>query len=171
LSADLRLAPCTVKDAKRWVARHHSRLRVLVGALMAVAVEQDNRRVCVATVSLPKAKAFNGRKIAEVSRVASDGTAEHAASMAYGAARRLALAAGYRRVVSYTHQDEPGICLKAAGFWPVAITRGGEWGRDDRPRQMALDAREKIRWEAGPEAQPLNRKVAETIPGWGRRTA
>lgn len=74
----------------------------------------------------------------------------------------------YRRIVTYTHLDEPAHALKAAGFWPVALTRGGEWDRPSRSRQLVLDGRKKIRWEAGPDALPLNRKVAALVPGWTR---
>lgn len=164
----LTLATCTVKAAKRWVKAHHSRLKNLTGALAAVAVEADRVLVCVAVVGQPKARKFQIGTIAEVTRVASDGTARHACSMAYGAARRLALAMAYRRIISYTHLDEPAYALKAAGFWPVALTRGGEWDRPSRSRQMMLDPRKKIRWEAGPDALPFNPKVALLVPGWRR---
>lgn len=162
----LALATCTVKSAQRWVLEHHSRLPELRGALAAIAVESDGRRVCVAVVGRPKAQKFQTGSIAEVTRVASDGTTPHACSMAYGAARRLALAMAYRRVVTYTHLDEPAIALKAAGFWPTALTRGGEWDRPSRSRQLTLDPRKKIRWEAGPDALPLDREVAALVPGW-----
>lgn len=169
----LTIATSNVKAAKRWVKDHHSKLPDLHAALFAVGVEADGVCVCIAVVALPGAPAFQTGRIAEIVRVASDGTAPHACSMAYAAARRMALEGGYRRIVTYTHLNEPGVGLKAAGFWPTALTRGEERDRKTRRRKKVVDASPKIRWEAGPDAAPLNREVAELVPGWskGKRLA
>lgn len=169
----LSVAPCWLKDAKTWVALHHSRLKTLTGGGFAVSIEADGKRVCVAVFGRPKAwKLQVARTTGEIVRVASDGSTKHAASKAYGAIRRMALAGGYRRIVTYTHLDEPAVALKAAGFWPTAITRGGEYDRPSRRRKPVADARRKIRWEAGPDALPLDPIAADAVPNWhGERTA
>lgn len=97
----------------------------------------------------------------EVHRVASDRTAQHAASKAIAAVTRAALALGYTRVVSYTLPTEWGRSYVAAGWRPTATTTGGEWSRGSRVRSKARHAEPKVRWEFGPGAMPLNTELAE----------
>lgn len=84
----------------------------------------------------------------EVLRVCTDGT-KNACSMLYGAVRRAALAMGYEphRVFTYTLASEPGTSLRAAGWRRDAETKGGEWGRANRPRDTH-NAEPKVRWRA-----------------------
>lgn len=91
---------------------------------------------------------------AEVHRVASDGTAPHAASMAIGAIGRAAVALGWRRIVSYTLLGEAGTSYRAAGWWPVDVGDGGEWARESREREAMAQPGAKVRWESGPDAKP-----------------
>ena len=63
-----------------------------------------------------------------MTRVATDGTA-HACSALYGACWRTAKAMGYVRAVTYTHANESGASLRAAG-WVHAATRAARSGWD-----------------------------------------
>jgi hypothetical protein len=69
--------------------------------------------------------------------------------MLYSAVRRAAVAMGYppHRVFTYTLASEPGTSLRAAGWHLDAETKGGEWGRTDRPRDTH-NADRKVRWRA-----------------------
>jgi hypothetical protein len=44
------------------------------------------------------------------------------------------------------HLDERGVSLKAAGWIEIGECGGGEWSRDGRQRQMAVDPKPKIKW-------------------------
>ena len=55
---------------------------------------------------------------------------------------------GAEDLVTYTHGDEHGASLRASGFVYAGVTDGGEWGRDGRPRQLAIDPQKKHRWFA-----------------------
>jgi hypothetical protein len=70
-----------------------------------------------------------------------------ACSMLYGAAARKARQQQFERVLTYTRLSEPGTSLRAAGFKPVAISRGGTWNRSHRPRAAVADTGPKVRWE------------------------
>lgn len=98
--------------------------------------------------------------VVEITRVASDGT-KHAASMCLGAITRMALAGGYTRLISYTILGEAGTSYRASGWKPVHFTKGGEWSwcRSGRPRKAVTQPGDKIRWEFGPDAQPLDPEV------------
>ena len=52
----------------------------------------------------------------EVSRVCSIEGSRNVSSFLYGAIARAARALGYRRLVTYTLESEPGVSLRAAGW-------------------------------------------------------
>lgn len=71
-----------------------------------------------------------------------------AASMLYGAAWRAARALGWRKLVTYTHQTEPGTSLVAAGWHVVAEVKARSWSCPSRPRVDRSPLQAKFRWEA-----------------------
>jgi hypothetical protein len=119
--------------------------------------------VCVAIVGRPNRMLQRDRFVCEVTRVASDGSTEHAASKALSAATRGALALGFRRVVTYTLLGEAGTCCKAANWRPVEFVKGRQWSRASRPRKETAQPGDKIRWEFGPDALPCRQELYEVI--------
>lgn len=83
-----------------------------------------------------------------VLRVAVLEAVPNACSMLYGACSRAAKAMGAQNLVTYTHLDEPGVSLRAAGWVDGGLTDGGEWVRDGRTSQPALFPDPKRRWWA-----------------------
>jgi hypothetical protein len=115
--------------------------------MWAVQVLRDGETVGVAMVGHP------ARKLAErgalcVLRVAVIEGIPNACSMLYGACARAAKAMGAASLVTYTHQDEPGTSLRAAGWLYGGQTDGGEWVREGRTSQQALFPDPKHRWWA-----------------------
>lgn len=174
----LSVLPCTVQDALPFADAHHSHLDRPESGLFAVAVcllvrevismhvvaESWGRTVCVAIASRPGAIPLqNLGYCCEVSRVASDGTAEHAASMALGAIRRAALALGYLRLVSYTILGEAGTSYRAAGWWPTARVKDRQRSCPSRPRAKRVLIGDRIRWETGPRALTPPPRDAESL--------
>lgn len=168
----LRIVPCTIKDAKRFVAawhRHHPRTS---GAVFALGIASDEDvLVGVALVGRPVAAAFQDGMTLEVNRSCTDST-EHANSMIYGAAWRAAKALGYRRLITYTQgvapevaaaelilalwwgrrfrPGESGASLRAAG-WRVVAERPARagWSSPSRPREdHGVDQIPRTLWEA-----------------------
>ena len=82
----------------------------------------------------------------EVNRVATDGT-PNACSALYGAARRAAFALGYKKLVTYILDTEPGTSLRAAGWKCIGLAGGGKWGRQERPRVDLHPTQAKLRFE------------------------
>ncbi len=82
----------------------------------------------------------------EVNRVATDGT-KNACSKLYGAAKRVAFALGYKRIFTYTLQEEGGASLRGAGWKCLGTAGGGNWNRRSRPRIDTELQQTKIRWE------------------------
>ena len=142
----LSLVPCSLTDAMTYVAQHHRHHKPPVGGLFAVAVA-DGDEVCgVAIIGRPVARGNQDGWTAEVTRTATNGHA-NACSMLYGAAWRAARALGYRRLITYTLDTEPGTSLRAAGYRLLGQAGGGSWSRSSRPRIDKHPLQGKLRWE------------------------
>lgn len=142
----LQLAPWTVKQALPYVQRVHRRLPKVQGAMWAVSVRRHGEVVGVALVGWP-AREMNEDTLC-VLRVAVEEGNRNGCSMLYGACSRAARAMGAKNLVTYTHGDEHGTSLKAAGWIDGGLTDGGEWNRASRPRLPGVDAEPKRRWWA-----------------------
>lgn len=110
----LRIVPVNLDVANDFVRRLHRHNKPVVGAKFCVGVRDDELRG-VAIVGRPVAPALDDGFTAEITRVCTDGT-RNAASMLYGACRRVARAMGYDRIFTYTLPEEGGASLRAAGF-------------------------------------------------------
>lgn len=143
----LRVAPITVKAARRAVAHWHRHLPRVVGGLFATSVIDEAEAVRgVAIVSLPVARLDMDGWTCEVVRVATDG-APNACSLLYSTCRRTAQLLGYRRCLTKTLPEEGGHSLLALGLKPIGLTRGGEWSRPSRARPKAARPEPKVQWD------------------------
>jgi hypothetical protein len=144
----LEIVPCHIDEAKAFVKQHHRHHRPPVGGKFAIAVADAAGVVRgVAIVSRPVARMNDDGWTLEVTRVATD-CCKNACSALYGAAWRVTRALGYRRLITYTLDTEPGVSLHAAGWRLVGSSAGGSWSRDDRPRVDKHPMQGKLRWEA-----------------------
>ena len=144
----LALTPVTRDQAMEFVAtvhRHHGRP---VGYRYAVGVADDGKLVGVAMAGRPVSRHLDDRQTIEVTRVATDGTA-NACSMLYGACWRAARALGYSRAITYTQADESGASLRAAGWLKrTELPARPGWDVPSRPRaSRGTDGIARIRWE------------------------
>lgn len=143
----LTLVPVSLSDALAFVARVHRTHRSPQGGKFAIGVAADDEIVGVAVVGRPVARHLDNGWTAEVTRVATVGT-PNACSKLYGACWRAARALGYRRLVTYTLQEESGTSLRAAGWKVVGETKPETWDRPNRPRVDRHPSQTKFRWEA-----------------------
>lgn len=143
----LRIVPCTISEAREFIARHHRHHRPPVGGLFAVAVAVGADVVGVAIVGRPVARGAQDGWTAELTRMATDGT-RNACSMLYGAAWRAARALGWVRLITYTLPEEGGASLRAAGWRCIGEAGGGSWSCPSRPRVDMHPTQVKMKWEA-----------------------
>jgi hypothetical protein len=146
----LRIVPVSFRDACGFIAmwhRHHeppSGCKFCLGAADGGDVLRG-----VAITGRPVARMFDDGLTLEVTRTATDGTA-NANSMLYGACWRAAKALGYRRLVTYTQAGETGSSLRAAG-WRVVAERKPRpgWNVPSRPRELrGTEGIPRTLWEA-----------------------
>lgn len=149
----LRVVPVTLGAARAFVEAHHSHHHAPVGGLLACAVADGERLCCVAILSRPVARMLDAQGgVAEVTRVASDGT-RHATSMCLAALTRAARALGWQRLVSYTILGESGTSYRAAGWRVTGLVKASQ-GWHSRAGRTVAQPGVKVRWETGDGALP-----------------
>lgn len=130
----LEIRPITLRDANQYVAEHHRHNIPTTGHKFSIACYDGDRLCGVAIAGQPVARNLDDGFTIEIRRVCTDGT-YNACSILYGACSRCAKEMGYRRVVTYTLQSEPGTSLRAAGFINDGEAGGGSWNCTKRPRE------------------------------------
>ena len=141
----MHLIPITISDAKVFVKRNHRHHLPPQGGLFAVAVGGDEVEG-VAIVGRPVARMLQDGWTAEVTRLCTLGK-KNACSMLYSACWRACRSLGYRLLVTYTLDTEPGTSLVAAGWKRVGEAGGGSWSVPSRPRVDKHPLQMKIRWQ------------------------
>lgn len=144
----LTVVPLPLDEANAFVRQHHRHHQPTVGHKFSLGVADESGAVRgVAIVGRPVARMLDDGLTLEVNRVATDGC-PNACSALYGAARRAAFALGYRRLITYTLNTEPGTSLKAAGWKLLGERGGGSWSVPSRPRVDKHPLQMKLLWEA-----------------------
>lgn len=144
----LEIVPMGLDEANEFVKTHHRHHRPVIGYKFAIGVVDESNQVRgVAIVSRPVARMNDDGWTLEVTRVATDGC-KNACSALYGSARRAAWALGYRRLITYVLNSEPGTSLTAAGWKCIGERGGGSWSRLSRPRVDTHPLQTKFLWEA-----------------------
>lgn len=97
----------------------------------------------------------DGRTL-EITRLCTDGT-KNACSFLIGAVKRAGRALGYKRLISYTLESEPGASWRASGMEQVGSVKGQAWvcaGAEPMAPLFSKDTRnndhplvDKRRWE------------------------
>lgn len=142
----LELQPITLKEAYHFIREHHRHHNPPQGAKFAIGVNDGQRVVGVIVIGRPVSRHLDDTWTAEVSRCCTDGT-QYAPSKLYAAAWRAARAMGYKRLITYTLETEPGTSLKATGWKLVGQVGGGTWSRKNRPRIDHHPIGQKLLWE------------------------
>ncbi len=145
----LTIIPCELDDANAFVCRHHRHHGRCTGHKFSLAVVDEEGTIRgVAIIGRPVARRLDNGLTLEVNRVATDGC-PNACSALYGAARRACFALGYKRLITYVLDTEPGTSLRAAGWKCIGKAGGGSWHTptSNRPRVDKHPTQMKMRWE------------------------
>jgi hypothetical protein len=149
----LHLTEIDWQQACTFIASYHAHNEPPAGWKFGFGVRNWQELVAVATVGRPTARLLDRPGNIEITRVCVNrerprSLTKDACSMLYGAAARRARHLGFERILTYTRLDEPGTSLRAAGFRPIVISRGGSWHRARRPRaRRPSNETPKVRWE------------------------
>ena len=141
----------TQAEAFAFVDQHHRHNRRPRGWRFGAAVRNGTQRIAVASVGTPVARAYNGRGVVEINRVCVRTDVPrplvwNACSLLYGWAAREAKARGFKKIITYTRDDEDGTSLKAAGYTPEAKVKARKVGWRNRGDRLEHDSIGKTRW-------------------------
>ena len=143
----MRVIPLTLKEANDFIARHHRHHKPVVGHRFSLgACVVDGSVIGVAVVGRPVSRMLPFYSVAEVTRLATDGSS-NACSFLYGACARVAKEMGFQRIQTYILESEPGTSLKAAGWTFGGMTTGGSWNTPRRKRREDQPMGPKQRYE------------------------
>lgn len=141
----LELRPCDFQTARAFVRDNHRHNKPPVGHKYSIACYDGDRLCGVCMVGRPVSRYLDDGLTLEINRCCTDGT-KNACTILYGAACRAAKALGYKRIVTYTRETEPGTSLRASNF----VCDGKAWGTHwtgKRYQQMTItDDVLKVRW-------------------------
>lgn len=140
----MRIRPISYRQAALFINEHHRHHKAPQGMKWAIAAEDDDHIVGVATCGRPVGRNIDDGFTCEITRVCTDGT-YNACSILYGACARIAREMGYRRIITYTLASEHGTSVKAAGFAYDGIAGGEHW-TGERDRGQDIPHEMKLRW-------------------------
>lgn len=142
----LEICPVSLKEANAFVERHHRHHKPVVGHKFSIGCCDGEKIVGVAIVGRPVSRHLDDGWTLEVNRLCTDGT-RNACSMLYAAAWRAAKAMGYKKLITYILDSEPGTSLKAAGWKCIGKAGGLRWTGKRKPEVDLYPAQMKMRWE------------------------
>lgn len=142
----LRVAPLTFRQANAFIAEHHRHHKPVQGHRFSIGAYVGDQCVGICVVGRPVARKIDPYLVAEVTRLATDGT-RNACSTLYAAAARACDAMGFDKIQTYTLPDEGGASLRAAGWECEGEVGGGDWNRESKPNRRTDQPQEKKwRW-------------------------
>ena len=148
----IHLRPWTVKRATalEFNANTHRRLPKIQGAMWCVSIRDEFGAVVgLALVGWPsQEQTTQEMDHLRLLRCTVKEGVKNGCSMLYASAWRAARAMGVTSMDTFTHLDEPGTSLRAAGWIEDGVTAGGEYDRKSRRRSKQIDPLPKRRWWA-----------------------
>ena len=142
----LEICPVTLKEANEFVKMYHRHHKPTTGHKFSIGLSNGEKIVGVAIVGRPVSRHLDDGWTLEVNRLCTDGT-KNACSMLYAAAWRAAKAMGYKRLITYILETEPGTSLRAAGWKLVGKAGGKIWTGTRRPEVPLYPEQMKLKWE------------------------
>ena len=142
----MRLVPTSLREANAFVNAHHRHHKSVTGHKFSIGCEAEGRLVGVAIVGRPVSRYLDGGLTLEVNRLCTTGE-KNVCSMLYAAAARAAKAMGYRKIITYTLDTEPGTSLRAAGWTCKGRAGGKRWTGKRCPAVDLCPPQMKLRYE------------------------
>ena len=134
MTGKLYVRPLTLKKANAYIEEHHRHHKKVQGHRFSIGAYKDGALVGVAVVGRPLSQSFDFEKVAEVTRLCTNGD-KNVCSLLYSACARAAKGMGFESIQTYILEEELGTSLKASGWVFDYTTSGATWNRKNRPRK------------------------------------
>lgn len=143
--SSIKPVPLTRNEAYAYIAALHRHHAPPQGDKFRIGAAIDGKLVGVICVGRPVARGLDDGQTLEVLRLCAEGT-PNVCSYLYAKAARVAQELGYRHIITYILESEPGTSLKAAGWTYEATVKGRKWSCPSRPRKTQAPTCDKQRW-------------------------
>lgn len=145
--AHLELFPIGLREANQYIKDHHRHHPPVTGYKFAIGCKNGENVAGIVIAGRPVSRYLDDGWTLEVTRLCTDGT-QNACSILYSAAWRAAKALGYRHMVTYILESEPGTSLEASGWKCTREHAGGlQWNGIRKPDTELYPAEYKKRYE------------------------
>ena len=142
----LSIFPMTLKEANTVVENLHRHHKPVRGHRFSLGCKDGEEVIGAVIVGRPVARNTDFRKVAEVTRLVTDGT-KNACSFLYSAAARTCREMGFEKIQTFILVSEPGTSLLAAGWVVDGKSAGGKWKHTDgKDRRTDQPICAKQRW-------------------------
>lgn len=141
----MNIRPITFREASKFVNEHHRHHAASQGCKFCIGVYAGEDLRGVAIAGRPVSRRLDDGLTLEINRVCTLGD-KNACSMLYGACCRIAKNMGYRKVITYILESEPGTSLRAANFELQCENAGKTHWTGVRDRGQAIPAELKKRY-------------------------
>jgi hypothetical protein len=125
----LKIIPINFREACAFITQHHRHHKPPQGHKFSIACSNGSKLVGVAIIGRPVSRHLDDGWTQEVTRLCTDGT-KNVCSKLYSAAFRAAIQLGYKRLITYTLESEPGTSLRAVGWQCTGIAIVGTFRAD-----------------------------------------
>lgn len=143
---DLYAVRIELSEANEFIAKMHRHHKPVQGHRFSIGVANGNGLCGVAVVGRPVARMTDQKYVAEVTRLATDGT-RNACSFLYSRAARIAEELAFTEIQTFILKGEPGTSLKACGWECIGDSAGGDWNRPSRGgRRTDQPMEPKVKW-------------------------
>ena len=139
----MRACRVELSEANAFIDVNHRHHEPVQGHRFSVGAEVAGKLVGVATVGRPVAPKTDKKFVAEVTRLATNGS-KNTCSFLYAKAARIAQEMAFTKIQTFVLQSEPGTSLKAAGWTCEGLTNVGNW--KNRPGRKNSESEPKIKW-------------------------
>lgn len=163
----LTIVPIFQDEAFAFIEQYHRHHKKPVGSIFRVAIQDEEKIVGVAVVGRPVSRMLQDGFTLEVTRLCTDGT-KNACSALYAACWRVAKELGYRRLITYILNTEPGISLNAAGWKLIGERGGGSWDTPSRGRVDKHPIQKKLLFEKTITGRPDTATLSSVPDAWKR---
>ena len=133
-------------EANRFIGNHHRHSLPLkpINVKYIIGLENDNELIGVAILGRCVNRYLDQEGVIEIRRLATNGL-KNSCSFLLARCCDLAFALGYKKIITYTLEEESDSSLKATGFQlSLKSKSNGKWRRNSKFIQTRLDGKELI---------------------------
>ncbi|WP_395606307.1 XF1762 family protein [Bacillus velezensis] len=142
----LETRPITLKDACQFVDQNHRHHIGPQGHKFSIGLYDGDIIIGVIIAGRPVSRHQDNGITLEVTRCCVKEAYKNGISKLYAAVCKIAKVMGYKKVITYTLIEEPGVSMRSVNFLKVRTSSGGSWSSENRQRKDKHPTGKKLLW-------------------------